>query len=381
MRLLFLITRAHEGGAQEHVLTLLRGLSGRFEAILATGEHGYLTERAAELGVPVHVLPDLVTPIHPVKDCRAGLQILQLVRTVKPDVVHTHSFKAGLLGRLAALLTATPSMFTAHGWAFADGVPLAQRMLAVPCEWLVSRVTRHIITVSEADHRLALQYRIARRPKMRTVLNGVDPLAVVAPRNGGRVPRIAMVARFQAPKDQSLLLHALRQVEQPYEVWFVGDGSLRQRVEAEAGTLGMLDRVRFLGTCRNVPELLAEADIFVLASRYEGLPMSILEAMRAGLPVVATDVGGVSEAVQDGVTGFLLPRGDCAQLRDRLATLLADAGLRLELGANARLRFEREFSSRIMVEATRSIYEQIALPAQPSGEPRFSRSGAQQKYF
>src|SRR5665213_3358176 len=144
MRLLFLITRAHEGGAQEHVLTLMRVPPDNSEFVLATGNHGNLTERAAQLGVPVHIVSDLAQPIAPMKDYRAAKNILQLIRRIKPDLIHTHSFKSGMLGRVAAHFSGTPAMFTAHGWAFADGVSFARKALSVPCERLVSNVTSHI---------------------------------------------------------------------------------------------------------------------------------------------------------------------------------------------------------------------------------------------
>ncbi len=376
MRVLFLITRAHEGGAQEHVLTLIRGLSPDCETILAAGEKGYLTERAGQLGVAVHVIPNLVVPIHPWKDWRATQSILDLIRKTHPDVLHTHSFKAGALGRIAARIAGTPSMFTAHGWAFADGVSLLRRSIAIPCEWLLARFTHGIITVSEADHRLGQQYGVARQPKMSTVLNGVDPLPPVTERCELEVPRIVMVGRFENPKDQSLLVRAARQLDKPFELWFVGDGSQRARVEAETRSLGLQDQVQFFGTCRNVPEILAQAHIFVLTSRYEGLPISILEAMRAGLPVIANDVGGVSEEVEEGVTGFLVPRGDGARLRDRLAVLLDQRELRQRMGARGRDRFEREFSSQIMVATTRSVYERVVWLARTGGKPSVNHVGA-----
>ena len=371
MRLLYLITRAHEGGAQAHVLTLIRGLVDQFEITLASGEHGYLTEGAAQLGVPVHIVEDLVTPISPLRDWRAAGRIRDLISQVRPDLLHTHSFKAGMLGRLAARTSGIPAMFTAHGWAFADGVSAARKAFAIPSEWLLARTSTGIITVSEADYRLGLRYGIGRPPKMNKVLNGVEPLELPArARPVPSVPRVVMVARFDRPKEQSLLVRAMAAVEQPYELWLVGDGRLREAVEAEARTLGLGSRVRFLGTCRNVPEILAEADIFVLASRSEGLPMSILEAMRAGLPVVATNVGGVPEAVQSHVTGFLVARGDAAGLRRRIVDLLEQPALRARMGQAGRTRFEREFSSQVMVEGTRSVYEQLvpeALAVQARG--------------
>lgn len=358
-RLLYIITRAHEGGAQEHVLTLIRGLHSTWDITLASGEHGYLTEAAAQLGIAVEIVPDLVNPIHPIKDMRALAQISGLIGRVQPDLVHTHSFKAGVLGRLAAWAKGVPAIFTAHGWAFTDGVSVARKLAAVPGEWLMARLSSHVITVSQADYRLGLRYGIADAPKMVKVLNGVDPLPA-APRPARvQPPRIAMVARFEDPKEPGLLLRAMADAPGPFEIWFVGDGALRESAEMEARMLGLADRVRFFGTCRNVPEILAQVDIFVLASRYEGLPMSILEAMRAGLPVVATGVGGVPEAVEDGRTGFLVPRGDASKLRERLLTLTANAELRRRMGAEGRRRFESDFSSKRMVQGTNTIYRNV----------------------
>lgn len=359
LRILYLITRAEHGGAQVHVLELLRGISHRFEVHLGVGEEGFLTEEARWLGVKVHLIPNLVQPLNPSKDLKALWEIRRLIRSLRPRLVHLHSSKAGLLGRLAAVLVGTPAIFTAHGWAFTDGVSWKRKALAVPSEWLAARLGGRIITVSQNDYDLALRYRVASRQQMTVVHNGIPDVPYRA-RPEAEPVRIVMVARFTPPKDHVLLLRALAGLKElAWELELIGDGPLLGRVRAEAERLGLLKRVRFLGARRDVAERLSKAQVFVLASNWEGLPLSILEAMRAGLPVVASDVGGVREAVIEGETAFLVPRGDKAALRSRLQQLITNASLRVEMGQAGRKRFEERFTFEFMLEKTLEVYETV----------------------
>jgi len=171
-------------------------------------------------------------------------------------------------------------------------------------------------------------------------------------------PRIVMVARFAPQKDQALLLRALAGLKElPWELELVGDGPLLPQAQALAEELDLGERVRFLGRRLDVDRVLAGAQVFVLASRWEGLPLTVLEAMRAGLPVVASDVGGVKEAVLEGETGFLVPRGDEGALRSRLALLLRDPALRVRMGRAGRRFYEEAFTLDRML---RKVWEAYA---------------------
>ena len=145
----------------------------------------------------------------------------------------------------------------------------------------------------------------------------------------------------------------------PWVLELIGDGPLTGAAQERAVALGLTDRVVFSGLCNDVPARLARSDLFVLVSDWEGLPLSILEAMRSGLPVVASDVGGVAESVNDGVTGFLVPRGDKAMLADRLSRLLTDATLRQQMGWAGRRVYEREFAFEVMYQRTQQIYLEV----------------------
>jgi len=363
MKVLFLITRAELGGAQTHVADLLRGLRSEMDVEVGTGERGYLTQTAGQLGIPCHIIADLVQPMRPLQDLRALRNCLRLIRDVRPDIVHTHTSKAGVIGRLAALLAGVPAIFTAHTWCFAEGTSWTWKAIGIPLERLAARCSARILTVSDSNRELALRHRIARPAKFATVYNGIEDCPDRACIGTALVPRIIMVARFSPQKAQGLLLEAIRDIETPFELLFVGDGPDRWALEQRASETGLQDRVRFLGQRLDIPELLASSDIFALATNWEGFPISILEAMRAGLPIVASNVDGVGEAVSDGVTGYLVPAADANVFRNRLVRLLTDANLRRSMGAAGRLRFEKEFTADVMLRKTAAIYRELVRPA------------------
>ena len=368
-RVLYVITRAIRGGAQSHVAEILRGLAGEEDASLVTGGEGELCRAARGLGVSVQVVPRLVVPVRPVSDVMALAGLVGVIRRTRPDLVSCHSSKAGVIGRLAARLCGVPSIFTAHGWAFAEGAPWTRRVGAAWVEKLASRVGGTVVVVSEADRQLALDRRVVPEARMVTVRNGVADVAERASPGSAGPARIVMVARFEPPKDFGVLLRALAGVAAPWELTLVGGGPGREAVEASVRSMGLGPRVRFLGDRGDVPRILAGAHVFVLTSRSEGLPLTVLEAMRAGLPVVATNVGGVCEAVVDGESGFLVPAGDVPVLAGCLERLAADAGLRSRVGASGRERFERFFRAERMLTEIRDVYARV-LPGPLTRRPQ-----------
>lgn len=269
MKILYVITLAERGGAQVHVLDLIANLPSGFSAIIATGEPGFLCDEAAKLRVRVRILPKLIHPIRPIKDCQALLALTRLIHKEMPDVVHAHTSKAGLLGRLAAHLTSTPVVFTAHTWSFADGIPWRQRWISIPAERLAAAVPAKIITVSQANSVLALRSAIADRQNLVRIWNGVPDVASRAV--PGLRPKITLItaARFVPQKDHLLLLEALTKIEGDWRLLLVGDGPTRPQVENAAVELGLADRIEFLGERDDIHALLATADVFVLPSKWE----------------------------------------------------------------------------------------------------------------
>ena len=218
-------------------------------------------------------------------------------------------------------------VFTAHGWAFTEGIAARSRNLAVFLEKCAARLSSAIICVSEYDRQLALRMDVGNALLLTRIHNGVPEVSAdqrSVPHRVG-VLRIICVARLDVPKDHALLLDALDMLKElPWILELIGDGPLTQDIQQKTRDLGLADRVEFSGLCNDVPARLAASDVFVLTSDWEGLPLSILEAMRAGLPVVSSDVGGVSESVTDEVTGFLIPKGDKTTLANRLMRLYAE---------------------------------------------------------
>lgn len=306
-------------------------------------------------------LPALARPIHPAGDLRAYLQIRAALKALRPQLLSTHSSKAGWLGRLAARSLGIPVVFTAHGWAFTEGVAQPQRTFYLWAERLVAPLADRIITVSHYDRQLAIRCGVGVPEQLITVHNGMpDVSPSLRARPEVDPPRLVMVARFGAQKDHATLLRALRELRDlPWSLDFIGGGAGREAIERLARFEGLTERVRFLGPRPDVAELLAQAQIFVLASHWEGLPRSILEAMRAGLPVVASDVGGVREAVDHGKTGLLVPRGDVGALRAALEQLLMQPETRRRMGTAGRARYEAHFTFDRMLAETLQVYEAV----------------------
>jgi glycosyltransferase involved in cell wall biosynthesis len=315
----------------------------------------------------------LVRPISPWRDAAALLEIRAYLRWLRPDLVSAHSSKAGWLCRVVGAELGIPTLFTAHGWAFTTGVPAAAARLYRWAERLTAGLADRIITVSEYDHQLALRYRVASAAKLVTVHNGMPDIAPQERAHPDRSPpQLVTIARLEPQKDHGTLLRALAQLQSTaWELEVIGDGPLRSQALALAAELGIAHRVRFLGARRDIAAQLARHQLFALISHWEGFPRSILEAMRAGLPVVASDVGGVRESVTDGETGFLAPRDDVAAVRARLALLLGDPSLRARLGAAGRQRYERHFTFARMLQQTLAVYTAVIRRpiAVPTREP------------
>lgn len=364
--IVYVITRGDElGGAQMHVLDLAKGFQARGCRItILGGREGAFSEMVRAAGIPYVPVPFLQRAIHPWRDVRCLFALRHLFEQLQPDLVSAHSSKAGWLGRLVAYRLGIPVIFTAHGWAFTEGIPRLQRWLFGMAERLAAPFADKIITVSEYDWQLALRYHIASPERLVTVYYGIpdipEHLQAHSGIQAGDEVRLIMVARFSPQKDQALVLRALAGLRAlPWKIEFVGDGPLRSACERLAQRLGLSDRVCFLGERKDVAERLARAHIFVLASNYEGLPISILEAMRAALPVVAADVSGMREGVQHGKTGLLFPRGDVSALQSCLQTLIQNPSIRQAMGQEGRRRYKLYFTLDNMLENTAQIYQNV----------------------
>jgi glycosyltransferase involved in cell wall biosynthesis len=282
------------------------------------------------------------------------------MRRVRPEIVHASSSKAGVLGRLAAVLAGVPiRVFTVHGWAFTAYRGILAYLYR-RAEQSVRPFTTATICVSEGERAAGIAAGTCDPRRTLVIHTGIDVASrPLARPDVGATPQIVSVGRLQTPKDPLSFLRALALVRGPFSASLLGDGPDRPAVERELERLGLGGRVTLQGTRGDVPEVLASSHVFVLSSHSEALPVSLLEAMAAGLPVVATRVGGVPELVVDGETGLLVPEGDPPGLAAALQRMVDDPALRARLGAAGRARVERHFRLDTFVEAHLALYRRV----------------------
>lgn len=363
MEIAYVITRADViGGASVHLLDLAVGVQNSGHNVtLYAGGAGVFIEKAKAMGLECVVLKHMQREISPWRDLLGFFELRKIFKKTKPDLIHLHSSKAGILGRLAAKSLGVPAVFTAHGWAFTEGVSSKKRKFYLAIERFMAKFSDKIIAVSEYDRQLALRSKVGNNTLITTVHNGmpnIPELKRESTRN--TVIKLVMVARFEVPKDHLLLINAVSQLKQSsWTLELIGDGALINQAIAYVKDLGLAERIIFSGNCDDVATRLEQADVFLLVSNWEGLPLSILEAMRAGLPVIASDVGGVPEAVLDGHTGYLVPRGNVDKLSMSIEKILDNEELRLAFGKAGRKRFDEEFIFDSMLNKTLDIYQQI----------------------
>jgi glycosyltransferase involved in cell wall biosynthesis len=369
VRIAYVVTRADSvGGASIHVRDLAAAMLDRgHDVTVLVGGSGPVTDQLALAGVPYLSLRHLARPIRPLADARAFRELVAVLRELRPDLVSTHTAKAGWIGRAACARLSVPALFTAHGWSITDRISRAQGLAFRLAERTAARWARAIICVCEHEKQLALEHGIAPEKKLIVIHNGVRDVRTEFRACPSRQPaRIVSIARFAPPKDHAALLRALATLRSlDWELDLIGDGPLQPEIADLASSLGISDRVRMCGYLSDPAASLAQAQIFALCSRFEGFPRSVLEAMRAGLPVVASDVGGVREAVEDGGSGLLVPGNSPQEMAGRLAQLIKDPPLRERFGRAGRLTYESRFRLERLVEATGSVYDTIV-----SGPPR-----------
>jgi glycosyltransferase involved in cell wall biosynthesis len=361
IKILFVITRSLRGGAQCHLVSLIHGLvqqQANVDFFLATDSCGFLTDALSDLKIQVFTIPSLANSLNIINDATSVVSLLSIIDEINPDIVHAHSSKAGLLARLAAKIANKPTVFTAHGWGFKPRVPRFRRYVVRICETLCSLLTDKIVCVSEYDRNLAQSYKVAKSSQLCTILNGVPDTKLRAYPETSPV-KIIMVARFEEPKQQEKLVACFSKISSDAaQLILVGDGPNLGKVKEIVKDLGLEDRVIFTGDRNDVDRLLSDAHIFVLLSDYEGLPLSVIEAMRAGLPVIASDVGGIPEEVMDGVSGFLVGN-DRSSITEKLNLTIESPLLRSQMGEAGRKIYENKLHVDLMVEKTISVYEEV----------------------
>jgi glycosyltransferase involved in cell wall biosynthesis len=354
------------GGGEKHVADLLEAFSGRLELGLACPPGGDLATHAARLGVRTFQAP-IASGFS-----AAHVRALRAALLAEPwDVVHAHGSRAAAFARLADARARRRVVYHLHGVHVDRAGTAARRNVLVAVERTLRARTARFVAVCSADASRAARLGVAAPQRTVVVPNGVDVPPVPATRGRFRAeigaapqaPLVLCVGRFHAQKDHATLLEAWRIVARarPDAVLaLVGAGELEAHLREHAASTGVGASVRFVAPRRDLGDAYADADIFALSSRWEGLPYTVLEAMAHGLPVVSTAVDGVPEAVADGKTGLLVRPQDPAALAAALAALLAEPARGLAFGAAGRARIAAHFSRATMIERILAVYEDVA---------------------
>jgi glycosyltransferase involved in cell wall biosynthesis len=319
----------------------------------------------AERNIQWAVVPALRREIHPLRDLCALRALRRLIREERPDIVHTHTSKAGFLGRLAARLEHVPHIvYTPHGHVFGGYFSPAATRVFIGLERLAARWTDRIVTLTDAEAAQHLALGIGRPGQFITIASGVDldDIASAVPvRLAPHGPVIGTVGRLTSIKGHQHLIDAVPEILRRYpaaHVVLVGDGELRQALTERTRRLGVDGRVIFTGYREDIPALIAGMDVFVLPSLNEGMGRVLVMAMALGKPIVATHVGGVPELLGEGEAGLLVPPSNPRALADAIGMLLADPVRAKALAEAGRLRVPR-YSAQGMVDSLARLYREL----------------------
>jgi len=374
-KILFVITKSNWGGAQAYVFALATQFAAKkYEVVVALGgtglpgaETGQLAERLTAAGIQVVRLNSMVRDISFTREFRSFQELERIIRIERPDILHLNSSKAGILGALAGRRCKVPRIvFTAHGWPHREPRPFFMRSVIWIASWLTVYLSHAIIAVSACDYRTAPVF--FSRKKIHIVRNGIAPFslhsrsearAVLAPSLSSDTYWFQMHAELHPNKGIDRALRAFSTILPSYpqtRLVIVGDGQERGTLQDLADTLGISAQVVFAGFVPDARSYLAAADCYLMPSRKEGLPMALLEAGVASLPVIASATGGIPEVISDHENGLLIPPEGDAPLVTAMRALLDTPERARDFGAALHQHVTDSFSETRMVTETEAAY-------------------------
>lgn len=382
MKVMHVITRMIVGGAQENTLHNCLDLRDQYgdDVMLVTGPtagpEGDLLGQGRAGDLTIRVVPHLKRAISPSDDLRALKTLKSIIREFRPEVLHTHSAKAGFLGRRAGWTERVPAILhTVHGAPFHPYQPAVTRFAFRNCERLAAGWCHHLVSVADAMTQLMTEARVAPAAKFSTIHSGMDvePFLhaeghrdATRRRLGFRADDIVFgkIARlFHLKGHTDLILAARKIADQHPQVKFllVGDGILREKLVQEISSLGLEGRFVFTGLVspNEIPSLLGAMDALVHTSLREGLARALPQALIAARPVISYDIDGAREVTLDGQTGFLVPAGDISILADRIGRLTMDDAERHRMGQTGRRLFTDQFRHEVMTRRIRQLYTEV----------------------
>lgn len=367
-KILYVITKSAWGGAQRYVYDLATAARAEGnEVLVVTGNDGPLTEKLDAAGVATHSITAMTRDVGLRKEVAALRALVAIMRNFRPDVVHANSSKAGGLAAYAAHLTNVPrTVFTAHGWAFNEDRPWWQKVVIYLFHYLTVFLTDQTICVSRAIRNDARLMPFVKH-KLTVVINGADPMPLLPKEQArarlasGRTETlwIGSIAELHPTKNLVAAVEAFARIKDEFPnalLVIMGEGQDRVRLEQRIETLHLRERVRLVGHVTDAASYLSALDVFILPSRSEALGYALIEAGHAGLPVIASRVGGIPEIVRPGVDGVLVAPTDVLGMAHAMRELFSNESMRRSMGASLKQRVAKEFTKVQMAEATLALY-------------------------
>ena len=397
--ILYLITQSEFGGAQKYILDLSLGLKEEFNIYIGLGEqgeNGEFAQRLMENNIEYYILKHLKREISPINDFFVIFEIIKLIKKTKPDIIHLNSSKISILGSIAATLIRIfvirgiriPPLYkggvggfiriiyTVHGWVFNEPLAAWKKSFYFWAEKLTALLKNRIICISRLDYNIAKNQLKIKEEKLSLIYHGIKQINFLS-REEAREKLflisklqfpisnflIGTIANFYKTKGLEYLIESIRIIKDElrvtsYElrVIIIGEGEERKNLEDLISQLNLKSHVFLVGNIKNAAEFLPAFDIYVSSSVKEGFPYSILEAMSAGLPIVATKVGGVPEMISDGENGLLAEPANPEELAKRIKILVEDKNLRKILGEQAKKNIDEKFRIEKMIEKIKEVY-------------------------
>ena len=360
IKILLVSTNADEAGAPRHVEAIVNGLESEFCFILVFGEDGPVSTRLKRRGHTAYVIKEMRTAISPVKDLIALIKITKLVCKHQPDIVHCHSAKAGMLGRIAAFLCGKKWLYTVHGWGW-RGVSKVTKKLVILMETILSKLPRgSFIFVANDVMNDATNILGLKANQGVVVYNGVAPITTILPKTiNGLV--IMMPARVSTAKDHQSLMSAFERFnDEDARLILCGGETDSPEFISLAKTLAPRSNknISFLGQRSDISEIYSQSNVVALISHFEALPLSIIEAMSCAKPVIATNVGGIPELITNGVNGILVRPSDVDDIVEAF-TRYKNEQVRIEYGKHAKITYEDRFTDKSMLTSVSKIYHSL----------------------
>ncbi|NIA18405.1 MAG: glycosyltransferase [Actinobacteria bacterium] len=383
MKILYLITQSELGGAQCYVFDLASGIRDDFDITVAFGEQGEAGELAKKLkqeNIPYYAISSLKRAISPFNDFLALIEIVKLIKKLKPDIIHLNSSKISILGSIAGYISKLQTTnyklqttYTVHGWVFNEPMPRAKKLFYKYAEKFTAIFKNKIICVSKLDYDIAKNQLKINEKKLTLIHHGIKPINFL-PREHARhklLPNykpqttsykliIGTIANLYKTKGLEYLIEAVKILITNYQlritVIIIGEGGERKNLEKLIKNYNLQDNILLAGKIKNAADLLPAFDIYASSSVKEGFPYTILEAMSAGVPIVSTNVGGIPEMIINGENGLLVNPRNPEELAQKIKSLIKNETLKSALSEQAKNDAKEKFGIEKMIKKTKEIY-------------------------